>query len=142
MLNRIVPAAFILASLGFAACTIEKAPANPPPATPVAAAEPPPAPTVPTLQDCKPLGMWHVSGPAGTQEVKVVGSPTKPGQYDVAYKGATVGSGTGTADGQKFTVDLGKATGGQYNCTLGADCKTMSCGFAGQQPQVFTKAGE
>lgn len=142
MLNRFVPAALVLASLGFAACTFEKAPAAAPPATPAAPTEAPPVAVSPPLIDCKPLGVWAFNGPAGPQEVKVAGSKFKPGSYDVSYKGATVGSGTGTAEGQNFTVDLGKTTGGMYNCVLAADCKTMSCGFAGQPPAVFNKAGE
>lgn len=141
MMNRFIPAAFVLASLGFAACTIEKAPANPPPATPAAEATPAPTATVATVTEvCKPIGLWRVAGPTGAQEISIKGSVSKPGSYDVSYKGATVGAGSGTQEGQKFTVDLGQATGGVYNCVMAADCRTMNCGFTGQQPQVFTKA--
>lgn len=141
MSNRFFTAAFIVASLGFAACTIERAPAaSPTPAAAPVEATPAPAAVTPITQACKPVGLWRVAGPAGAQEVKVTGSVAKPGAYDISYKGATMGSGTGTQDGSKVSVDLGQATGGIYNCVLGADCRTMSCGFAGQPPQVFNKA--
>jgi hypothetical protein len=142
MLNRFAHAAFILASLGFAACTIERAPAaapTPPPAEVAPPAAPVAAPT-PIVEICKPVGLWRMAGPAGAQEVKITGSVSKPGTYDVSYKGATLGAGSGTQDGSKVTVDLGKSTGGIYNCVLQADCRTMACGFAGQQPQVFNRA--
>lgn len=139
MLHRFIALAFAVASLGSAACTIEKAPAAAPAAAPTA--EPAPAAPVATIDTvCKPIGLWRVSGPAGAQEISIKGKPSAPGQYDVAYKGASVGSGAGTQDGQKFSVDLGQATGGVYNCLMAADCLSMSCGFTGQAPQVFKKA--
>ncbi|MBI2389203.1 MAG: hypothetical protein HYV09_06265 [Deltaproteobacteria bacterium] len=140
MTHRFAPLAVVFASFAFAACTIEKAPASPPPAAPTAAPAPAPAPVATLDEVCKPIGLWRVAGPTGAQEIKIDGSPSKPGQYDVSYKGATVGQGTGTAEGQSFKVDLGQATGGMYNCTLTPGCKSMSCGFTGQQPQVFQKA--
>jgi hypothetical protein len=141
MISRFISAALVLsAPLSFFACTVERAPAaSPPPAagTPAAA----PTNTVATIdQVCKPIGYWRAAGPAGAEEIKVTGSTSKPGQYDVAYKGAALPAGSGTQNGNKFTVDVGQTTNGLYNCTLGADCRTMSCGFTGQTPTVLNKA--
>lgn len=137
MLNRFIPAAYALACLALAACTVERAPAASPAAAP-AATEAAPAPSIVTVTEaCKPLGLWRFAGPTGPQEIKITGSKAKPGAYDFSYKGAT---GTGQQDGSKVSVDLGQATGGIYNCVMNADCRSMSCGFAGQAPTVFNKA--
>lgn len=137
MTIRTVSAALILAlaAVPVVACTIEKEPA-PPPAT---AATPPPAPApapveTPQSVPCAPIGVWKVSGPTGSEEVKV--TDAGPGNYHVWYKGTQA---NGQVTGNNFTFDLGKSTGGIYNCILASDCKTMSCGFSGQPPQVFTK---
>lgn len=120
------------------ACTVERAPAASPPPAPAPAAAP--TETVATINEvCKPIGYWRAAGPAGAEEIKVTGSSAKPGQYDVAYKGAALPAGAGTQNGNKFTVDVGQTTGGIYNCTLATDCRTMSCGFTGQTPTVFNK---
>ncbi|MBK7401719.1 MAG: hypothetical protein IPJ34_37065 [Myxococcales bacterium] len=129
-LVRFAPLAVLLA-----ACTIEKAPAqNPQPA----GAEPAPTAKGPSAVGVDylscPIGKWKV----GETEVKISSNPGKPGVYDVTYNGKQVGN-PGSVDGQNFKVDMGQATGGQYNCAMQPDCNSMSCGFAGQPPQVFKK---
>jgi hypothetical protein len=139
MIARLISApALLIATLAFAACTVEKAP----PATP-ANAEPaaPAAPVAtPVLKVCPPVGYWKASGPTGDTEIKISEKFGKAGSYDVSYKGAALPT-AGTANGNEFTVDTGAASGGMYNCKLAEDCKTMSCGFTGQTPTVFNKTG-
>jgi len=131
----------LIVSLAFAACTIEKAPQNPPPAAPTGPAETVPAvATVAPPAACPPVGYWKASGPAGDTEIKVAQSTGKPGSFDVSYKGTNLATGAGHQDGNNFTVDTGAASGGMYTCKLADDCKTMNCGFTGQQPTVFTKS--
>jgi hypothetical protein len=140
MIARFIPAALLIAPLALAACKIEKAPANPPATTePTGAAAP--AVTAPIVKTCPPVGYWKAAGPTGDTEIKVSESFGKPGAYDVSYKGVNLANGAGTQDGNKFTVDTGQASGGMYACNLAEDCKTMSCGFTGQAPTVFTKTG-
>jgi hypothetical protein len=120
------------------ACTIEKAPAqNPPPAGgPAPTAEPAkPAPTAAGVDylSC-PIGKWKI----GETEIKISSNPGKPGVYDVNYNGKQVGQ-PGSVEGQNFKVDMGQSTGGVYTCAMQPDCNSMSCGFAGQPPQVFKK---
>jgi hypothetical protein len=141
MIARFVPAALLIAPLAFVACTIEKAPNTPPPASEPAATAAPTPVAVPVVKTCPPVGYWKASGPAGDTEIKVSESFGKPGSYDVSYKGVNLAQGAGTADGNNFTVDTGQASGGMFNCKLAEDCKTMNCGFTGQQPTVFTKSG-
>lgn len=143
MIARFVPAALLIAPLALAACEIQRAPANPPPAAaePAATTTAPPV-TAPVVTVCPPVGYWKASGPTGDTEIKVSETFGKPGSYDVSYKGVNLAQGAGKADANNnFTVDTGAASGGMYNCKLAADCKTMSCGFTGQQPTVFTKTG-
>jgi hypothetical protein len=136
MIARFVSAALLVAPL--AACTVEKAPPNtPPPATAPAPATTEPVATV--TEPCKPIGLWKAVGPSGATEIKVAQSMAKPGTFDVSYKGANLPN-AGTQNGDKFNVDLGQSTGGIYNCTMGANCNQMSCGFSGQAPTVFNKA--
>lgn len=142
MIARFVSAALLIAPLALAACEIQKAPANPPPAATEPAATAATPVTAPVLKVCPPVGYWKASGPAGDTEIKVSETFGKPGSYDVSYKGVNLAQGAGKADGSNnFAVDTGAASGGMYNCKLAEDCKTMSCGFTGQQPTVFTKSG-
>lgn len=135
---RLISAAFLLAAAAAPiACTIEKAPAQPPPPAPVAAA---PAPAGPELTHvmCPPIGVWKVGGPAGTQTIKVTKS-SQAGAYDVWYNG-TQASAPGQSQNNHFQFDTGAASAGLASCDLANDCKTMSCGFKGGQPVVFNKA--
>jgi hypothetical protein len=140
MIARFISApALLVATLAFAACTVEKAPPATPanaepgaPATPVAA---------PVLKVCPPVGYWKASGPTGDTEIKVSETFAKPGSFDVSYKGAALPTGAGTQNGNDFKVDTGAASGGMYSCKMAEDCKTMSCGFTGQTPTVFNKTG-
>src|SRR3954467_9717349 len=107
---RLISAAFLLAAAAAPlACTIEKAPAQPPPPAPVAAA---PAPTGPQIDHlfCPPVGVWKVGGPAGTQSIKVT-QGNAAGAYDVWYNG-TQASAPGQAQQNHFTFDTGAASGG------------------------------
>lgn len=131
-----------LASLPLVACTIERAPAQapappPPQPAPVAAAPGPITPSQVTEYACA-YGAWKVQGPTGPVEVTISKGDT-PGSVKFNYKGATVANGVGTMTGSNMQVDLGQASGGIYSCQVGPQCQTMSCGFAGQQPTVFTK---
>jgi hypothetical protein len=135
---RLISAAFLLAAAAApTACTIEKAPAQPPPAAPAPAAPAAAAPA-PIAPLCPPVGMWKVGGPAGTQSIKVTES-NNPGSYTVWYNG-TQASAPGQVQQNHFTFDTGAASGGLASCDLAKDCKTMSCGFKGGQPIVFNKA--
>jgi hypothetical protein len=134
---RLISAAFLLAAAAAPlACTIEKAPAQPP------AAAPPPAPAateaLPAPVMCKPIGTWKVGGPTGSQSIRVTQNPNKPGIFDVWYNGVQTAQG-GQVNNQHFTFDSGAASGGLASCDLAQDCKTMNCGFKGGQPVVFNK---
>lgn len=138
MIVRLLSAAVAVASL--AACTVERAPAaSPPPAEPAAPAAP--ASTVATITNpCPPIGVWRASGPTGTEEIKITGSGSKPGTYDVSYKGAMLPPGAASQSGDKVTIDVGQSTGGIYSCAMSPSCTQMSCGFSGQAPTVFNKS--